>query len=239
MTIESRYFDGQYFAQNPTWDREDAPWKASQVTTMLKKHNINPQSMCEVGCGSGDVLRCLHEIYPNTQLIGYDISPHVTQFWQNTSSCEHEKKKEEIIFKLGDFHTHNTDYYNILLMLDVFEHVPDPFTFLEQSHRHAHQFIFHIPLDLSASTVLRGNPLLNVRRRVGHLHFYTKDLALETLTDSGYNIIDWCYTGASLNKPNRSISTIVSHIPRYIAYAIHKDWGVRFLGGETLIVLAE
>jgi len=81
-------------------------------------------------------------------------------------------------------------------------------------------FIFHIPLDLSASSVLRKKPLINTRRKVGHLHFYTKDLAIETLIDSGYKVIEWGYTGASLNMPNRSFKTRLARFPRGLAYLI-------------------
>ncbi|MEI6066086.1 MAG: hypothetical protein WCP96_02005 [Methylococcaceae bacterium] len=124
-------------------------------------------------------------------------------------------------------------------MLDVFEHVRDPFTFLRESHRHAKKFVFHIPLDLSAMGIARKAPLLNARRGIGHLHYYTKDLALETLTDCGYQIIDWRYTGASQCSPNRSLKTRFASIPRQLASWVNKDWGVRLFGGETLIVLAE
>jgi hypothetical protein len=79
---------------------------------------------------------------------------------------------------------------------------------------------------------------MNTRKKVGHLHFYTKDLAIETLLDSGYKIIESKYTGASLNMPNRTLKTRLASIIRRIIYAINKDWGVRLLGGETLIVLA-
>ena len=124
-------------------------------------------------------------------------------------------------------------------MLDVFEHIRDPFSFLENSRRHATHFVFHVPLDLSASAIFRGYPLINARKKVGHLHYYTKDLALSTLHDTGYEVLNWRYTGASLNSPNRSLKTRLAALPRRIAYAVNKDFGVRLLGGETLLVLAK
>ena len=66
-----------------------------------------------------------------------------------------------------------------------------------------------------------------------------KDLALETLRDSGYKIIQWRYTGAALNILNRSLRTNLAKFPRHLVYTLNKDWGVRLLGGETLIVIAE
>jgi hypothetical protein len=80
---------------------------------------------------------------------------------------------------------------------------------------------------------------MNVRAKVGHLHSYTKDLALATLTDSGYQIVGWRYSGASLYAASRSWSAKLAYFVRRIGYGINKDFGVRLLGGETLLVLAK
>jgi len=232
--LESIYYDGTYLTENPDWDRKDAPWKAVQVASILSDNKIEPYTVCEVGCGSGDVLVQLQRAMPSVKLTGYDISPQAAQFWE-----QHNEAGGGVEFQLGNFHEINRIRFDVLLMLDVFEHIRDPFSFLENSRRHAAYFVFHIPLDLSASAILRGNPLLNVRKKVGHLHYYTKDLALSTLHDTGYEVLDWRYTGASLNSPNRSLKTRLAALPRRIAYAVNKDFGVRLLGGETLLVLAK
>lgn len=209
--VESRYYDGTYLAENPDWDREDAPWKAAQVVSILTDNKIDPATVCEVGCGSGDVLVHLQKAMPFVKMTGYDISPQAAQFW-----AQHNEAGEGVEFKLGNFHEINRIKYDVLLILDVFEHVRDPFSFLENSRCHAANFIFHIPLDLSASAVVRGKPLIHVRKKVGHLHYYTKDLAIATLIDTGYEILDWRYTGASLNSPNRSLKTRLAGLPRRI-----------------------
>jgi SAM-dependent methyltransferase len=230
---KSRYFDNSYLAENPNWDRKDAPWKANQVLSMLAENHIRPQSICEIGCGSGDILVHLLRSLPSVNMTGFDISPQVVQFWD-----EH-KEVSGLEFYLGDFHQINHVQYDLLLMLDVFEHVSDPFSFLENSRLSANHFIFHIPLDLSSSSVARGTPLLRSRKQVGHLHYYTKDLALATLEDTGYEILDWRYTGAYLNVPNRSLKTKLASVPRQLLFTLNRDLGVRLLGGETLIVLAK
>jgi hypothetical protein len=231
--IDSQYFDSSYLDKNPDWDRKDAPWKASQVLSMLSKNQLKPRTICEIGCGSGDILVDLLKSLPDVSMTGFDISPQVVQFW------EQHQDVSGIQFHLGDFHKINQDRYELLLMLDVFEHVPDPFSFLENSRSCADYFIFHIPLDLSVTSVARGSTLMRSRNQVGHLHYYTKDLALATLQDTGYEIIEWCYTGAYLNVPNRSLKTRLAAIPRQLMFAVNKDLGVRLLGGETLIVLAK
>jgi SAM-dependent methyltransferase len=232
-TLESRYYDGTYLADNPDWDRADASWKAQLVASILTDHELAPATVCEVGCGTGDVLAHLAKSLPNARMTGYDISPQVTRFWD-----EHGKERGSLKFHLGDFHEIDRYVYDALLMLDVFEHLRDPFSFLEKSRAHARHFVFHIPLDLSASSVARPGPLISVRGKVGHLHYYTRELALATLADTGYEVIEWRYTGASLQAPNRSLRTRLAGLPRRLAYAMNKDLAVRLLGGETLMVLA-
>jgi hypothetical protein len=231
--VETRYLGGNYLEQNPGWHREEAPWKAANVAAMLAQHRIEPTTMCEIGCGSGEVLVHLQQRLPRTRISGYDISPQAQSFWQQVPPAE-----PPIQFVLGNFHELNKTRYDVLLMLDVFEHVRDPFTFLERSREFAQHFVFHIPLDLSASSVARRAPLLDARRRVGHLHYYTKDLALETLTDSGYEIVHWRYTGASLSSPGRTWKSKAASVPRRLLFALNRDLGVRLLGGDTLLVLA-
>jgi SAM-dependent methyltransferase len=229
-SIESRYLDGSYLAKNPEWDRADAAWKAGHVSTILQANDLSPRSICDIGCGSGDVLAHLGRDFPQAALTGFDISPQLTPFWRNHPG---------IRFKCIDFHAFNTERFDVLTMLDVFEHVRDPFTFLESSRPHAKHFVFHIPLDLSALGVARSAPLMHARHSVGHLHFYTRELALQTLADCGYSVVDWRYTHAAETLPtHQTWKTHLANLPRRMLRAVSVDVSARILGGETLMVLA-
>jgi len=234
VKVEARYVDGTYSRQNPDWDREDSCWKASLILNILNSYQISPCSICEIGCGAGDILVHLGGELRQTSMAGFDVSPQLVDIWKR-----HEEAGAGVKFRLGDFHELNQKTYDVVLMCDVFEHVRDPFTFLELTRAHGRYFMFHIPLDLCALSVLRGTPLMNVRAKVGHLHSYTKDLALATLTDSGYQIIGWRYSGASLYAASRSWQAKLAHLVRRVGYGFNKDFGVRLLGGETLLVLAK
>ena len=231
MKIEERYLDGTYLNKNPDWDRSDSKWKAGLVKKILHSNLIYPNSIVEIGCGAGDVLRALRLSYQQVQLAGFDVSPQLEEFWREDHLG--------IDFHLGDFFEQNIVKFDVMLMLDVFEHVRDPFTFLEKSRPHANFFVFHIPLDLSAQAVVRSSPLLKVRRSVGHLHFYTKDLALETLNDCGYIVLEWHYSGISSINQNRSFRTRFGNLFRSLLRLLGQDISVRILGGETLVVLAK
>ncbi len=72
------------------------------------------------------------------QMTGYVISPQAAQFWK-----QHNEAGSAVEFQLVNFHEINVNKYDVLLMLDVFEHIRDPFSFLENSQRHAANIVFH------------------------------------------------------------------------------------------------
>lgn len=227
-----QYLTSEYFERNPTWDLEDTPWKASIVATALKRNKITPTSICEVGCGSGGCLAELRTIYPKMELSGFDIAPDATLFWKQYEGLN-------IHFEVGDILQKTIHKYDVLLMLDVIEHLVDPHTFLMGLHGRANYYIFHIPLDLSAASVFREYPLLYARDRVGHIHYFTKQLALTLLGECGYTIIDSSYTQVAITSHPLTCKTLIARVLRRIVQLlIGKDRGVLLLGGETLIVLA-
>ena len=78
--------------------------------------------------------------------------------------------------------------------------------------------IFQIPLDLSVQTVLRATPLIKDRQRFGHIHYFTKETALQLLSDLGYNVIDWFYTAVALDLPSANLKNLVMTIPRRLLF---------------------
>lgn len=226
------YESGDYLAKNPTWDEEDSAWKACQVLKTFERNHLAPRSIVEVGCGAGGILASLHDAMPNICYAGFEIAPDASKFWEKHAS-------KNITFSIGDFLEEKTNHFDALLLLDVIEHIPNPFDFLSALHGRADHYVFHIPLDLSAISVLRETPLLNVRQKVGHIHYFTKGLALSLIEECGYEVIDWSYTAASFTVPQTTWKGRFARLPRMLAFCINRDIGVRLLGGDTLMVLAK
>lgn len=91
---------------------------------------------------------------------------------------------------------------------------------------------------MNVQNIWRNYPILQLRNTVGHLHYFSKDTALESLKDSGYNIVDYFYTAVSNDLPN-SIKSRILKIPRELAFKINQDLAVRLLGGYSLLILAK
>ena len=114
-----------------------------------------------------------------TRLVGYDLSA------QAIAMVERSDRVELKVGTPHDVHEH----YDLLLSLDVFEHVEDYLGFLRSLQPIADWFVFHIPLDISAQAVVRERPLLAVRSSVGHLHYFTRATALASLQTAGFEIV--------------------------------------------------
>ena len=227
------YKDGSYLDNNPTWHEEDSSWKAQQITRILRTNNVVPETICELGCGAGEILKCLTtEFADNVMFSGYEISPQAFQI------CS-KKQTKNLTFHLADLLEEREPSFDVVMAIDVFEHVEDYFGFLRKLRTKGRYKIFHVPLDLSVQTVLRGSPILTARKSVGHIHYFTKETALAALEDTGYRIVDHFYTKGSLQLPNRGWKANLLKIPRATFFSIHQDWAVRIFGGFSLLVLAE
>jgi 2-polyprenyl-3-methyl-5-hydroxy-6-metoxy-1,4-benzoquinol methylase len=226
------YTENEYLIKNPTWHVEDSPWKAGHILKILEKNNIHAKTVCEVGCGAGETLNQLYgKFSADVVFAGYDISPQAIELCQ-------ARKKDRLSFHLADFNSETTSTFDLLLAIDVVEHVEDYIGFLKNIRTRATYKIFHIPLDLSAQSVMRISPILSARENVGHLHYFTKDTALAALCDTGYEIIDYFYTGGTVELPAKSLKMTLARFPRKLFFKINRDLAVRALGGYSLMVLA-
>lgn len=229
--VTRRYTEGDYALQNPDWDSADSPWKAQQVLALLARHGLSPASVVEVGCGAGGVLSALRPHWQQADMEGFDIAPGLPTLWA-------KRQANGIRFTLGDYLAIERPKPDLTLVLDVLEHLGDPFAFLAALRERAGSTVFHIPLDLSAISVAREYPLLHVRRKVGHLHYFTRGLALAMLEECGWEVLEECYTHAALTAPNKGLATRMAGLLRASGRILLGHAGVRLLGGETLIVLA-
>lgn len=228
--VKSIYSNGEYLARNPLWHVEESQWKAVQIMRILQKNQISPATVCDVGCGAGEVLRQLQKtLGSDCKLYGYDISPQAIGLAMSRAN-------ERLHFCLADFCGLDEGRFDLLLALDVLEHVEDYRGFLRQLKAKAHYKVFHIPLDISVQTVFRKNGLLKRRFLHDHLHFFSKETALQALQDASYEVLDWFYTPRAMLGD--ALSQRLLKVPRKLCFALRQELTVRMLGGYSLMVLA-
>lgn len=218
---------------NPTWHTEHSIWKAQQIIKIIKKNKINPRSICDIGCGTGEVLRQL-QLFLNKgcTFVGYEISPQAFHLCQ-------KRTNNHLQFKLKDIRQERKTFFDLILMIDLIEHLEDYFTFLREIKDRGEYKLLHIPLDYSAQAIIRLSPLIKCRKSVGHLHYFFKEMIFQILKEVDYKIIDYFYTPSSQELPSKSLITSFAIFPRKLLFSINKDLAVRVLGGYSLLVLTK
>jgi len=226
------YEDGAYLESNPSWHIEESPFKVRQILRIMTRQKLAPKTICDVGCGAGAVLAELQpHMPPDCVCWGYDISP------QAIAMCD-SRGNDKLRFRLRDIRRDKCDaFFDLLLMLDVFEHVEDYIGLVRDLRSKGVYKLFHIPLDLSVQAVLRRNGLLRRRDNFAHLHYFTKETALRTLTDAGYQLVDYFYTPRCIELGDE-LAQKMARVPRRLCFALAQDLTVRILGGYSLMVLA-
>lgn len=233
LSLDTRYADGRYAEENPDWHEGHARWKAAHVASILAQHGLlsGAGAICDIGCGAGGVLEELGaEVSPEVRLVGYDPSPEALERAAQLRSDRVEVRLLDDLAAIG------TDW-DVALALDVLEHVPDYIGFLTTTRRVAKAFVFHIPLDLNVQMVARRDAITSTRESVGHLHYFSRETALATLRDSGYEVVDDRLTLGTVDLPPSWRARLLRH-PRRIAYRLAPKLAERLIGGASLLALA-
>jgi 2-polyprenyl-3-methyl-5-hydroxy-6-metoxy-1,4-benzoquinol methylase len=130
---------------------EDSPYKAAKIFQILEQNNLQLKikSVADIGCGAGLIMDELSkkDEFKGVVFSGYDMNPRAIALAQRV--CENK----EIAFYAEDLLAEaNQQYFDLLLVIDVIEHVPDYMGFAEKCSNKARYVIYHIPLDISVSS---------------------------------------------------------------------------------------
>lgn len=230
MQSRDRYTDGTYLDETGDWHESDSLWKAERIARILSVVGASPKTVVDIGCGAGAVLDHLSKLVPSAdRLVGYDISPQAIAIANRKSSARLSYFNANIFTAFGD-------PYDLVLAIDVFEHVEDYMGFLRRMRTLGKLFVFHIPLDVSALSVFREWPILRRRKTVGHLHYFIKETALETLRDCGYIIKYHFYTESGFFPEDKSLKARIRDFPCRTLFRVNPDLAVRIFGGYSLMV---
>lgn len=227
----SVYQDGTYLQRNPNWHVEESLWKATQVMRMVERHHLSPKTVCDVGCGAGEVLLRLQRAMPTECTFwGYEISPQAFELCQ-------ARANERLHFRLMDILQVSDAYFDLILFLDVIEHLEDYFAFLRGIKPKSRYKIIHLPLDLSVQAILRRDYLLK-KGEQHDLHYFTKETALRLMQDLDYELVDYWLTPRLIDLHSTRLQQALKPL-RMLGCAVSPDLTARVLGGFGLLILTK
>lgn len=229
---DDRYRSGAYAEANPDWHEGDAEAKADGLAPWLERLPTVPARVLEVGCGAGGVLARLKARFdarwPTTRWEGWDIAAEAIR-------RARERQAPRLRFVDGDVLAADVTA-DLCLTIDVIEHVVDDEGFLAAVAPRAPWHLLRIPLDLSALDVLRPSRLLEMREQYGHLHYYSRDLALELARRAGLTVVGTAYHHVPVAKVTFR-GHLMAQVRRGLS-AMAPDLSAKILGGVSLVVLA-
>jgi SAM-dependent methyltransferase len=225
------YNDGKYLNSNKSWHTEDSPYKASFVIEIIKNNNLPFGNCADIGCGAGLVTEILAINYPDARFTGFELSLDAQEI--------HKKRKQltNLQFSKNNL-LDSADNFDLIICLDVFEHVEDYFGFLRELKNRGKMFIFNIPLDMNVLKILTPG-IKYAREEVGHLHYFSEYSAIETLKDCGYRIKSYKLIAAYLSILPRNIRQLLILPIRLLSVAFGKKIAAKIFGGVSLVVYAE
>ncbi len=227
--ITDAHINGDYFRQNPSWHVEYSPRKAQVIYDALERRQLHPRTVGDVGCGAGEVLALLQKkLDPACRFWGYDVAPPAIEMART-------RENSRLQFSLADFCAIDTPYLDLLLALEVVDHVEDYIGFVRAIKNRAEWKYFSFSLDISVQSAFRSNAFTQRRKNHSHLHHFNTQTALGTLEYAGYEIVDYFY---SLPDVSISWAAKVARPLRRAFFGMNPELAVRCFGGYSLQVLA-
>jgi 2-polyprenyl-3-methyl-5-hydroxy-6-metoxy-1,4-benzoquinol methylase len=163
-------------------------WVRREIEPLLPRHCAD---ILEVGAGAGATLRWLKTIYPKAVTTAVEINPALLDELKTNVDLPIIGPVDQTIGQLKT--------YDLILLLDVLEHLPDPSQSLQQLAKLLNpggQVIVSVPNIAHLSVSL---PLL-LRRRFNyqqagimdrtHLRFFVEDTAIKLLNDANLNVTE-------------------------------------------------
>ncbi len=240
---EDMYKSGEYLKNNPTWHREDAPWKVKKIIEILDEaflQKLVPEvDIVDIGCGTGDILHgvCRYLKKENVKAVfsGFDLSDKVINsakenFPEANFFCSGFDAKMLQGEKRGS---------RIALLIDILEHLEDPNELLGQIRRTCDYAVCHLPLEDNFEVNHRGLKDY-FTKTVGHLHFYNKESAIDLFENNGFEVEKLIYTCSDVSADYKLKSLprrLIAQPVRRLFFKISPDFTAKVLGNCSLMIL--
>lgn len=174
------YLSDEYIRKNPSLHVQDSPWKVSKIIPSLDDfiHYFNYEiKILDVGGGAGLILKDISTYIENIYDIivskyALDLSPGMLKIQKLNNPGIIKSLNEDICnTSLAD------KEIDLILLIDVLEHIPNPIIALEEMKRISRFIIFKVPLEDNLCNRIwnfgmRDKPRKYAIEKIGHIKLY-------------------------------------------------------------------
>jgi SAM-dependent methyltransferase len=238
-TTEQHYAGGDYWRERLT---ESSDFKVSLALRAMRNAGLTVEdgfTGTEVGCGNGAFLfplrDALNDQLDDFRLTGLDIAPDAID---RADSRATKLGEERLSFRLVS-DENPTDRSDVVFLMDVVEHVRNPYDLLESLHSKCSRVVLHLPLEQSLAHALLRRPTKS-HERFRHIHFFSLETALLMIRECGYKVDTIQLTAASpeILRFKGTIVLKALRYMRYICYRVAPRQSAIAMGGSVMFVLS-
>ena len=156
----------KYLSKNPI-SRQLVYNFNSQLKKIIKELNFT--SLLDAGCGEGVTIKLLEEYLQNINCVGIDLDEtHIQMSKENAPFCK---------YKIGNIYNlpFNKESFEIVMCLEVLEHLEKPDTALQELHRLSSKYvIISVPREpiWRLLNMARGKYWKELGNTPGHINHY-------------------------------------------------------------------
>lgn len=217
---EATYLDAP--ERQAEWLRRSARQKADSVEQLLRRNRIRPESVLELGCGTGAVIGELQQRGLAQHYYGIDYSATAIAYlktaFPNIQCAVADVMETPNVF--------DKDSFDVVICSHVIEHLEDPASFLQAIGR---QFQFdymvaEVPLeDLFFGRV---KALLKDRSKnlSGHVQFFSRRSFLALITAMQYTVVDERVYAPCLDKKTLQFAYGEKGLLRYVGKVLTEHY---------------
>ena len=205
------YTDGSYISSHPSLHGEDSEYKFYYIRQLLGRCNFSKSSLrvLDIGGGAGVVASLVCD-YLSKQ--GFQIECHAFDLSDEMLKQQRSNNPYNNL-ATSDFSQICENCYDVALLIDVIEHVPDNDTMAAEINRISHHVIYNIPIELTLFDWLRNIYMKNryytsQTASLGHVHFYSYTSA-KRFVQQHHGEIEWIF-------PNYSNHILESEYTDYV-----------------------
>lgn len=140
--ITGNYTD-KYHSKNPINRYLMGRFLSNFQSLLIEAKSANIKTICEIGCGEGELLKIIHHYLPNAKIYATDIGPSVIkQAKDNTNNIP-------ILFSVQNAEKLNykNQQFDLVICCEVLEHLKNPQLALNEIQRIGKSAILSVPIE--------------------------------------------------------------------------------------------
>jgi SAM-dependent methyltransferase len=168
------------------WLQMGAGGKTDSIGLFLRRNNITPKSILELGCGTGEIVK-------ECQRRGYGESYTAVDYSEKAISYlqAHSTNINVMAADIASTDFAINGHFDVVILSHVLEHLEHPDEFLKALRRIDFTYVIaEVPLEDLLISRLKSHVKDRTKNPAGHVQFFTGSTFRKLLTDAGFKILD-------------------------------------------------